>query len=423
MPDLTTLDAVKAFLVVTTSNQDALISRLISRESRLIEEWCGRSSFSPVTRTAQRINGSGSSMLPLPDVPILSVSALSDGGTSIPVSATAGSYGYTFDDSRLYLNGGVFSRGRQNITCTYTAGYQASETSTIPSDSPAQLTPTTGGRAISVVSVVNASTGAAHAGCGKSGHGPVLFRRRLLHVCRGRCRNVRHADVRLRPGAGRAGLHRNGGAGPEVARQPRHHFEEPRGRDGFVFLARPDGLRQGAVDALPQDAYRMSTFTVNMKAEALLARLAGSQDRLKQELRIVLQRLAIKVQGQVKSDKLTGQVLHVRSGTLRRSINQKLFETKDGVYAQVGTNVKYAGIHEYGFDGVEHVSAHTRRSALQFSVGRSKRVRKSEGTINVRAFDRHMVMPKRSFLVSTLVEDRSEIETSIRAAIIRGLQP
>jgi hypothetical protein len=34
-----------------------------------------------------------------------------------------------------------------------------------------------------------------------------------------------------------------------------------------------------------------------------------------------------------------------------------------------------------------------------------------------------MVMPKRSFLVSTLVEDRSEIETSIRAAIIRGLQP
>jgi phage gpG-like protein len=167
----------------------------------------------------------------------------------------------------------------------------------------------------------------------------------------------------------------------------------------------------------------MSTFTVNMKAEALLARLAGSQDRLKQELRIVLQRLAIKVQGQVKSDKLTGQVLHVRSGTLRRSINQKLFETKDGVYAQVGTNVKYAGIHEYGFNGVEHVSAHTRRSALQFSVGRSKRARKSEGTINVRAFDRHMVMPKRSFLVSTLVEDRSEIETSIRAAIIRGLQP
>jgi hypothetical protein len=157
MPDLTTLDAVKAFLVVTTSNQDALISRLISRESRLIEEWCGRSSFSPVTRTAQRINGSGSSMLPLPDAPILSVSVLSDCGTQIPVSASAGSYGYTFDESRLYLNGGVFSRGRQNITCTYTAGYQASETATIPSDNPAKLTPTTGGTAISVVSVVNAA--------------------------------------------------------------------------------------------------------------------------------------------------------------------------------------------------------------------------------------------------------------------------
>jgi phage gpG-like protein len=166
----------------------------------------------------------------------------------------------------------------------------------------------------------------------------------------------------------------------------------------------------------------MASFNISLRAETLLAHLQGTELRLKQELRIVLRRLAIKMQSAVKFEKLTGQVLHNRSGLLRESINQKLFETKDGVYAQVGTNVKYAAIHEYGFNGVEHVSAHPRRSALQFTAARSQRARKSEGTINVRAFDRHMVMPKRSFLISTLDEMAPEIETSVRRAALKAVR-
>ena len=57
---------------------------------------------------------------------------------------------------------------------------------------------------------------------------------------------------------------------------------------------------------------------VSMRAETLLARLAGTADRLDKGMRAAVERLSIIVQTGVKEDKLTGQVLHVRTGTLRR---------------------------------------------------------------------------------------------------------
>jgi phage gpG-like protein len=153
-----------------------------------------------------------------------------------------------------------------------------------------------------------------------------------------------------------------------------------------------------------------SNLQVSMKAEALLARLAGTYDRLRHDLRIVVQRLAIKAQGVVKQDKLTGQVLHVRTGTLRRSINQLIEETATGVFGKVGTNVKYAHPHEFGFDGVVNVRGHVRHT-------------KSGGTQNVRAHARHMHLPERSFLRSTLRDMQVEIQSSLRATILKAVKP
>jgi phage gpG-like protein len=149
----------------------------------------------------------------------------------------------------------------------------------------------------------------------------------------------------------------------------------------------------------------MSNLIVTMKAEALLSRLAGTHERLLGDLRVVVRRLAIKAQGVVKGEKLTGQVLHVRTGTLRRSINQQIEETGTGIFAKVGTNVKYAAIHEYGFDGAETVRAHTR-------LGHP-----------VRAHVREVHMPKRSFLVATLNEMSEEIRTTLRATILKAVRP
>jgi hypothetical protein len=142
-----------------------------------------------------------------------------------------------------------------------------------------------------------------------------------------------------------------------------------------------------------------------MKAEAFLARLAGTQERLKSDLRVVLQRLAIKVQGAVKGSKLTGQVLHVRTGTLRRSINQKLFETDTGVYAQVGTNVA------------------TRPCTSTASAGSSTSAPACAKAIRCARMTARVNLPKRSFLVSTLQEMHGEIQTSLRATMLKAVRP
>lgn len=159
MADLATLDAVKKYLVVDNSNQDALIEQLIPRESRLIEQWTSRV-FPTVTRTAKRFNGHGGQTLVLPDDPIISVSSLTIDGVTIAASNGV-TPGYLIDGAALCLVGYSFTRGKQNVVATWTAGYRDSETDTIPSDSDPKLAPTAGGTPSTPVSVVNATSGAA----------------------------------------------------------------------------------------------------------------------------------------------------------------------------------------------------------------------------------------------------------------------
>lgn len=131
-------------------------------------------------------------------------------------------------------------------------------------------------------------------------------------------------------------------------------------------------------------------ITVSLQAETLLARLAGTESRLRTGLRSAVERLSIGVQAAVKEDKLSGQVLHVRSGTLRRSINRVVTETPSGVFATVGTNVVYAAIHEYG-------GATGRNGSVQ--------------------------MPVRSFLRSTLAERETTIRETLRSAGMQAVRP
>ena len=162
---------------------------------------------------------------------------------------------------------------------------------------------------------------------------------------------------------------------------------------------------------------------VSIRAETLLARLAGTSDRLDKTMRTAVDRLSIIVQTGAKEDKLTGQVLHVRTGTLRRSINRKVTQGPGGVFATVGTNVRYAAVHEYGFDGIVNVRAHTRRAREQMALRGKKRPSKSEGTISVREFTRHMVMPERSFLRSELRDRTTQIQQELRTAAMEAIRP
>ena len=168
-----------------------------------------------------------------------------------------------------------------------------------------------------------------------------------------------------------------------------------------------------------------------------MARFTGMTAKLRENVSRTIERLSIQLQAKVKDEKLSGQVLHVRSGTLRRSINRVVKQDGDTTIAQVGTNVVYAHIHEYGFDGIESVRAYVRRSSQQMALARYRTNKLGErieilgsykkaggtpGEVNVRAHTRHMVMPERSYLRSSLREMAPDIRQQIREAARAALR-
>lgn len=176
---------------------------------------------------------------------------------------------------------------------------------------------------------------------------------------------------------------------------------------------------------------------VDLRAEEFLARLRGAGSRFHAAVVRIVTRLSIEIQSVVKTSKLSGQVLHVRTGTLRRSINRVVFDDPGRVYAQIGTNVVYAGAHEYGFDGMVPVHAYLRRSRAQMSMARFRATKSGQsreiagsykkaggglGEVTVRAHTRHMHIPERSYLRSTMREFAVKIRTDLRNAALEALR-
>lgn len=140
---LCALADVQAYTGNASAALVSLIETLIGNASTMIESVCART-FEAATYTETR-NGNGAPMLFLRQGPIVSVASLSIDGIAIPAATTPTSYGYVFDDRRLYLRGNAgisarvtgtpggypigFSRGVQNIAVEYSAGY-----ATIPAD-------------------------------------------------------------------------------------------------------------------------------------------------------------------------------------------------------------------------------------------------------------------------------------------------
>ncbi len=97
----------------------------------------------------------------------------------------------------------------------------------------------------------------------------------------------------------------------------------------------------------------------------------------------------------VQETKLTAagpQFLNVQSGRLRRSIRAtKATITGDSVASTIGSNVKYAAAHEYGFRGTENVRGFVRHIFRHTSLRTGKRLKRKVDTGNtatVRPFTR-----------------------------------
>lgn len=130
-----------------------------------------------------------------------------------------------------------------------------------------------------------------------------------------------------------------------------------------------------------------------------------------------IERMAVKLARKVKLEKLSGQVLKNRTGTLRRSINYRVEKTDSSVMGIVGSNKEYAAAHEYGFDGDVNVKEHLRWMYKAFG-----RPVKEPKQIRVRPHTRHMHLPARSFLRSSIEEMAPEIKEKIRQALIKACE-
>lgn len=150
--DLTSLANVKAWLSppLTSTNDDALLTRLVSAASRFILGYLNRPSLLSLPYAETR-DGVGGRTLMLRQWPVTSVTSLTVDGNAVPAAGPAGAAaGWVLDGwdgwsagqpQALSVIGYAFARGRQNIAIAYTAGYAVSgELQTVPSAAPFTLT-------------------------------------------------------------------------------------------------------------------------------------------------------------------------------------------------------------------------------------------------------------------------------------------
>lgn len=123
----------------------------------------------------------------------------------------------------------------------------------------------------------------------------------------------------------------------------------------------------------------------------LQSRLERINGQLIIALKMGIMKSLIELEGEIKN-KLSGKVLNVRTGTLRRSIGREISQSGNKIDGFVGSNLKYAAIHEFG--GIIRAK---NKPYLMFPINggwvRTKQVK----------------IPERSYLRSTLREQENNI--------------
>ena len=168
--------------------------------------------------------------------------------------------------------------------------------------------------------------------------------------------------------------------------------------------------------------------------EAVQSRFVLAASTSRKRVEVEVKRLGIELLNKVKADKLSGQVLNVKTGKLRRSMNMKFENSQDGMSASVGTNTVYARIHEFGgkifpkngkalkFTWPGHAGNFIDYKAVGKALLKGGAARSANKAISIG--DVHMLkcvnMPMRSFLRSALEEMRTVIQERLLACV-RGL--
>jgi hypothetical protein len=184
--DLVSLADLKSWLGITGTDDDVLLARLITQISRAIFNVIDRPAILPSAYTETYDGGNDVSIM-LRQWPVTGVSSCIVDGVTIPpspplVGSASAQIGYVLDSSdaappgamqRLSLRGSLFTCGVQNVTISYSAGYQiTNESAVIPTSPPYSVSAqapygdwaTDGGVAFSNGVFLTAVTGAPAAG-------------------------------------------------------------------------------------------------------------------------------------------------------------------------------------------------------------------------------------------------------------------
>jgi phage gpG-like protein len=145
---------------------------------------------------------------------------------------------------------------------------------------------------------------------------------------------------------------------------------------------------------------------------AVAARLDALPAKAHQGLARAIAQLGFVLRRRVQQEKLSGQVLQVRPGRLRASIDTPIEKKGNEVSATVGAAVKYARFHEFGVPHSWLVQAR-RAKALRFKIG---------GRVLFLQNLAHPGLPERSFLRAVLAERTSEIAPKLEAALHEALK-
>lgn len=148
--DLVDLTDLKAWLDVQSSNDDELLSRLITQISRTILTHLDRASILPTVHSETRDGGNETELI-LRQWPVTAIQSLAIDGVSIQAASTlmpggARTNGYVVEPAsvappgrmqKLALRGKFFNCGVQNVVISYQAGYQISgEAALVPLSAP-----------------------------------------------------------------------------------------------------------------------------------------------------------------------------------------------------------------------------------------------------------------------------------------------
>jgi phage gpG-like protein len=143
----------------------------------------------------------------------------------------------------------------------------------------------------------------------------------------------------------------------------------------------------------------------------VLDRLRQMPDLARAGVARAIAQLGLDLQNDVQQNKLSGEVLRLRSGSLRQSITVQVDQNDTATTATVSSDLAYAAVQEYGFTGTVNVRAGLRQ--IKEAFGRPIAAK----TIGIRAYSRRMDLPARSFLGSALDDMTADISAGVEDAL------